>query len=56
MAKICTKIIQHKCVEWKETSEGLEMSAKSCPADLRKLLLETASKGIKIKITDEENK
>ena len=56
MVKICTKTINHKCVQWEETPEGLVMTAKSCPTDLKKLLLETASKGIKIKITDDDKK
>jgi len=54
MAKICTKYIQHKCVSWEETDEGLVMTAKSCPVELKKILLESASKGIKIKITDDD--
>ena len=54
MAKICTKYIQHKCVKWEETPDGLLMTAKNCPVELKRILLETASKGVKIKLLTDD--
>ena len=59
MLKVCTKIINHKCVEWKETDEGLEMTANSCPPKIYDELVKimgTASKGVKFKINKETEK